>query len=317
MRKLIWVLLAITVSFVKIQGQSYEKVYFNKNDTINYYFKVVPKESPRGLLVLLPGARGNSDWALKASKIPYIAADSGLVTILLQHEIWLGFLREDIVSFLNQAINEVIIKYNIPKNKCVMGGFSSGGTMALSYTELAYMDSSKTATIPRGVFGLDSPIDMTEIYNSFHSTMQGFDCNGKREKISEQTRCMDEKMTKYLGTPSENLKNYIEHSPFIFSERYNSGGRAIFLKTVPVRLYSGMKDNNIQESIDDCDFYLETSPYLLSFLRSKGNQDATFKNQYDKDYNPDGGEYWRGKHEWWGFDSKECVGWIIKTINKK
>ena len=56
------------------------------------------------------------------------------------------------------------------------------------YTELAYIDSSKTAIIPKGVFGLDSPIDLTEIYNSFHSTILGFDCNGKRDKISEQTR---------------------------------------------------------------------------------------------------------------------------------
>ena len=50
-----------------------EKVYFNKNDTINYYFKVVPKESPRGITSFIARCRGNSDWELKASKIPYIA----------------------------------------------------------------------------------------------------------------------------------------------------------------------------------------------------------------------------------------------------
>jgi len=299
-----------------IYAQNYEKVYFTRNDTVNYYFKIVPKTTIKGLVVILPGIRGNSDWALKASKIPYIAADSGLVTILLQHEIWLGWLREDIVKFLNQAISEVIVKYNIPKNKCVIGGFSSGGTMALSYTELANYDSAQTIIKPKGVFGLDAPVDLIEIYNNFHAEAQGMECNGKRIEISEQTRNIDSKMTKYLGTPLDNYNNYIDHSPFIFGERYKNGGRAIYLKNVSLRLYSGIEYNSLQNKCD-CGFYLDTSPFLISFLRSKGNKDATFKSQYDKDYNPDGGEYWRGKHEWWGFDSKECVEWILKTINKK
>lgn len=295
--------------------QGYETVYFNKSDSINFYFKVVPEKPAIGLLILLPGARGNSDWALKASKIPYIAADSGLVTILLQHEIWLGFLRDDIVDYLNKSINETIIKHNIPKNKCIIGGFSSGGTMALSYTELAFKDSTKTVIIPKGVFGLDAPVDLIELYNVDYLEMQGYICNGRTEKTSDETRNMLERMTKYLGSPSDNYKNYLEHSPFIFSDRYNTGGQAILLKNVPVRIYSGIGINYMQRKAD-CGFYFDSSPYLISFLKSKGNQEATFKSQYDEDYKPDGGEQWRGRHEWYGFDSKECVDWIIKTIKK-
>jgi len=55
--------------------------------------------------------------------------------------------------------------------------------------------------------------------------------------------------------------------------------------------------------------------HLISFLKQKGNENATFKSQYDKDYNPDGGEKFRGRHAWKGFDSEECVNWITKIIN--
>ena len=294
-------------------GQEYETVYFNKSDSTNYYFKVVPEKPAIGLLVLLPGARGNSDWALKASKIPYIAADSGLVTILLQHEIWLGFLRDDIVDYLNRSINETIRKHTIPKNKCVIGGFSSGGTMDLSYTELAFKDTTKTTIIPQGVFGLDAPIDLIELYNINYLEVQGYTCDGDSVTASNESRFMLEKMSRHLGTPIDNYKNYLEHSPFIFSDRYNAGGQAILLKNVPIRIYAGYPLNYLQKKAN-CGFYFDSAPYLISFLKLKGNQDATFKSIYDEDYKPDGGEQWRGRHEWYGFDSKECVDWIIKTI---
>ena len=315
-KRIISFLIGAYISLIFGYGQGYEKIYFNKNDTINYYFKVVPKNAAKGLLILLPGARGNSDWAIKASKIPYIAADSGLITILLQHEIWLGFLRDDIVSFLNTAINNAILKHNIPKNKCVIGGFSSGGTMALSYTELAFIDSTKTAIIPKGVFGLDAPVDLTELFNVLDIEKKGFTYQGEKVKITDETQYMHEQMNKYLGTPWDNKSNFIKYSPFIFSDRYNTGGQAIYLNKVSVRIYSGIDYNYLQNKVDGS-FYFDSSPYFIFFLKSKGNKDATFKSQYDKDYNPDGGEQWRGRHEWWGFDSKECVDWIMKTINRK
>jgi hypothetical protein len=35
---------------------------------------------------------------------------------------------------------------------------------------------------------------------------------------------------------------------------------------------------------------------------SKRIADETFINKYDDDYNPDGGEAFRGRHAWLGFD---------------
>lgn len=300
-------------SFI-LKAQDYEKIYLDSSDSTKFYFKVTPDIQPKGLLILLPGSRGNSEWPLQTTKIPYIAADSGLVTIMINYEIWLCWLREDILELLNASINDVILKHNISREKCIIGGFSGGGTIALNYTELAFKDSTKTAIIPKGVFGLDAPVDLTELYNVDLLEVNGSVCNGEKIRVSDETQIMFEKMTKHLGTPNDNYDNYVKYSAFIFSDRYNTGGGAIYLKDVPVRIYSGIGNNYLQSKAD-CGFYLDSSPYLISFLRHKGNQNATFKSQYDEDYHPDGGEEFQGQHAWKGFDSKECVDWIMKIIN--
>ncbi len=296
-----------------LYSRNYSKVYIDSNDSTKYYYCVAPDSQPVGLLILLPGARGNSEWPLKTTKIPYLAAEYGLATIMIDYETWLSWLHDDVLKLLNSSIKNVIQKYKIPTDKCVIGGFSSGGAMALNYTELAFKNQSKTAIVPAGVFGLDAPVDLSELYNVNLLEIQGFVCNGEKVKVSEETKNMYEKMNKYLGNTAENYENYQKYSPFIFNERYHSGGSAVYLKNVPVRIYSGISENYLQKK-SECGFYLDSSPFLISFLKHKGNQKASFKSIYDDDYSPDGGENFRGRHAWLGFDSQECVNWIMNLI---
>ena len=297
-------------------AQQYEKVYLDQSDSTRFYFKVAPDFQAEGLLVLLPGSRGDAEWPLKTTKIPYLAADHGLVTIMINYEIWLCWLREDILDLLNESILDVLSEHNIPREKCVIGGFSGGGAIALNYTERAYKDSLQTSVIPKGVFSLDAPLDLTELFDVNNLEVDGFLCKGEQIKVTDETRIMLEKMTKYLGTPEYDLDNFYEHSVFIFNDRYHNGGNAIYLKDVPVRIYSGICANYMQGK-SECGFYLDTSPFLVSFLKHHGNEFATFKSQYDEDYNPDGGEQFRGRHAWLGFDSDECVGWILQILKDR
>ena len=228
---------------------------------------------------------------------------------------WTNWQRDDILDLLNESILDVISIHNIPRDECVIGGFSSGGAIALNYTELAYKEPFRTAVIPKAVFSLDAPVDLTELFHVNELEVDCFICNGKKIEVSNETRIMLEKMMKYLGTPKVNLDNYFEYSAFIFNDRYNTGGNAIHMKNVPVRIYSGIGPNYLQNKAE-CGFYLDSSPFLVSFLKHQGNEFATFKSQYDKDYHPDGGEQFRGKHAWLGFDSTECVNWIVQILKK-
>ena len=298
-----------------IKAQEYEKVFLG-SDTSEFYFKIVPDFQAKGLLVLLPGARGNSEWPLKTTKIPYIAAERGLVTIMISYEPWLVWLRNDVLELVNKAINDVLNKHNIPANKCIIGGFSAGGNMALNYTEHAFIDSSITAITPCGVFALDPPMDLVELYKILNYEMEGCYCLDKKVKITEETKSLHEQMTKYLGTPWNNHNNYFQYSPFLISDRFENGGMAIHLKDVPVRIYSGFDWDYYKNKTEYCSLTIPSSPFLISFLQSKGNERATYKDQFEEDYYPDGGEEFRGRHAWKGFDSEECVDWIIETLNE-
>ncbi|MFC2098255.1 hypothetical protein ACFLSP_00785 [Bacteroidota bacterium] len=306
--------ISLIISCIHTPAQNYEKVFLVEGDTSDYYYQVVPEKKASGLLILLPGARGDAEWPLKTTKIPYMAAEEGLVTIMISYETWLGFLTDEVLELLNESIDDVIRKHNIPGNKCVIGGFSSGGNMALSYAEFAYHDSLTTAVIPKGVFALDPPVDLTELYNILHQEIQRSYYPDQKVNITEETKSMHEQMTRYLGTPWDNYDNYVKYSPFLLSEKYGNGGMAINLKNLPVRIYSGFDSEYFNRKAEECSLYSPGSPLLISFLRLHGNKNATFKNQYDEDYNPQGGEEFRGRHAWKGFDSRECVDWILKTI---
>lgn len=296
------------------EAQRYEKVLLDPSDSTKYFYKVSPDEQARGLLVLLPGTRGNSEWPLKTTNIPYLAAERGIVTIMIDYEIWLCWLRDDILNLLNKSILHVMSEHGIPGNKCVIGGFSSGGAIALNYTKMAHSDPLKTAIVPRAVFSFDAPLDLTELFRVDALEVEGFICNGEKVKVSDESRIMLEKMKNHLGTPEDSLENYFDQSVFIFNDRYGSGGTAIQLKDVPVRIYSGIGQNYLRNKAD-CGFYLDSAPYLISFLKHHGNNSATFISQYDEDYFPDGGEDFRGRHAWLGFDSKECIEWVVQIMS--
>jgi hypothetical protein len=317
MRTGITLLFGLILSITSTWGQDYTKVYFDSNDSTRFFYQVAPAEDANGLLILLPGSRGNAEWPLKVSSIPAIAAESGLVTILISYEKWLAWLHDDVLEFLNASVQYVLTQYDIPPDKCVIGGFSGGGNMAISYAELAYEDHSKTAVVPCGVFALDPPIDLVELYGIFHREIEGYYCLGEKAEVTEETLSIHEKMTNYLGTPWDNPDNYLKYSPFLLSDKYGKGGRAIFLKDFPVRVYSGYRYDYFDTKVNNCSLYAPGAPFFISFLRFKGNMNATFKNQYDDDYHPDGGEKYRGRHAWLGFDSGECVDWMLDILEKQ
>lgn len=126
------IIIGIISSICWTNAQEYEKVYLDPSDSTKFYYQVTPDSQAKGLLVLLPGTRGSAEWPLKTTRIPYIAADSGLVTIMIDYEIWLYWLRGDVLELLNTSINDVLERHKIASDKCVIGGFSSGGTMALN-----------------------------------------------------------------------------------------------------------------------------------------------------------------------------------------
>jgi hypothetical protein len=121
-----------------------------------------------------------------------------------------------------------------------------------------------------------------------------------------------EKMNTQFGGPPEKFPvKYIQYS--MYSRNQPEGGNAVYLKTVPVRIYSD-PDIDWQMKNRHADLYdmnaLDQTAMInqLSFL---GNTKAEYINALGKGYRPNG---MRHPHSWSIAEPVDCLAWILKCL---
>ena len=68
-------------------------------------------------------------------------------------------------ALLDEIIYEVITGHNIPEHNIFLGGMSASGTRALRFVQYCNQGKSKYNTTVRGVFAVDSPLDLERFYS--------------------------------------------------------------------------------------------------------------------------------------------------------
>lgn len=156
-------------------GQPFEYVYKNPNDsTFNCYLKIFPEtDSIKGLIVRdysnLPNASKGSPYQL----VP-LASKAGLMTLITNTSSQFPelFTSYTTIKLLDNMVQEVIKEHKIPKNNIFIGGISSSGTRALRYAQ--YCAQGKSNIKIRGVFSVDSPLDLERFYYSAYYHKKNF-----------------------------------------------------------------------------------------------------------------------------------------------
>jgi hypothetical protein len=156
------ILLSLTLFFsVNLLAQKIDTVYTEINGVLEtFYFALIPEQPSRGLLVVLGGFSYPQE-TFTETNLPTKACAAGYTVLL-------PFLyRADTVdrnnvfqARLELLIPEVIKKYNIPKNKFIIGGQSWAGEQAMLYAEKAFNPNSKQIVKPNAVFGVDPALDL-------------------------------------------------------------------------------------------------------------------------------------------------------------
>lgn len=103
-------------------------------------------------------------------------------------------------------------------SKFIIGGFSSGGNIALSYS-IWVKKNKKNKFIPTDIFIGDSPLDLEYLYKNKISLLS----NSKNLEVIEQAKYLVNFLDYYYGDPSVNREKYLEISPYIKSK----GGKNI------------------------------------------------------------------------------------------
>ena len=144
-------------------GQNLEKIVFNDKDAEDYYIQLKPPtENINGILILLPGYAENAE-SIFPSNLFNTAYANGIWTIAIADGEKI-YADENVIEKLNRGLADFIKRNpNVPKDKFVIGGFSAGGTIGLRYAEYSIEHPAKTPIALKGVFTIDSPIDLVDI----------------------------------------------------------------------------------------------------------------------------------------------------------
>jgi hypothetical protein len=315
-----WMLFSILFAFSQDSYQNrLVKHIIQENDTSHifkseishnelYYQALVPEGAIKGALILLPSAWEETESVLTHNKQLYQQAyDKGIITVVPSANAHIC-LDTPLLDFLNKTFVDLIVRYRVPDDMFVIGGFSLGGTIGLRYTEMAYEDARQTAIVPCAVFSVDGPVDFITLYQQFETNILN---SRDGEAAAEATYFINGMHKAFGGSPEDTYINYVKHS--VYSRKEPKGGNAQYLATVPVQVYA---DPDIDWAIKyhKRSYYDMNAPALSALiieLNRQGNDKATFVNQLGKGYRLDGT---RHPHSWSLVDANDCIEWILTCM---
>jgi hypothetical protein len=307
-----FIFIAAFFSTTLFAQQKIDTVFTEKNGTLEtLYFTLIPGQPSKGLLVILGGFSYPQETLIETN-LPVKACAAGYTVLL-------PFLyRADTVdrnnifeTRLEALIPEVIRKYNIPKNKFIIGGQSWAGHQAMFYAEKAYNPNYKSIVKPNAVFGVDPPLDLKRLFNGYIRAMA---IDTSKKKGAEAVMITTLFKNQFGGTPAQKPKAYEMASSFYRDAK--DGGNAKYLTSIPVRLYSDpdinwfiMQRNGPVEWTNLADI----SACIVQ-LRLLGNKNAEYISCLGKGFLPNGE---RHPHAFSMLDADEFITWADKILSKK
>jgi pimeloyl-ACP methyl ester carboxylesterase len=302
------ILLSLTAALFWLKNpghaQSIEKIIVNQKDSLTgYYLAIQPaSHTISNVLVMLPGYAQTPESIFPETKLHNVAYVNNILVIAVAEGPKI-YADSAVVPKLNQVFKDVISRYGVRPDQFVLGGFSAGGTIALRYAELCKESPSTYPINPKGVFTIDSPVDLINLWGYFEREIAR---NFAEAGVSE-ARFITKVMTQEYGTPKSNLSQYKQLTPFY--KDLNEPGNERFLKNMGVRVYHDVDINwylkERRRSIFDANY--ADSSELINRLLVLGNQRAEFVQSDRKGYRSNG---MRHPHSWSIVNEVECIQWI-------
>lgn len=301
---LILILLLLTSN--SIYSQSVKKIVVNEKELFSgYYLAVEPQtDSIAGVIILLAGFGQRAEDIFPETKLQNVAFENNILTIAFAGG---NKLYADSITQYNltAVIKNILQTYKVDSHNFVLGGFSAGGMIALRYVELCNEFPDKFPIQPKGVFTVDSPIDIFTIYTQLEQNLKD---NYSELAVEEADRAIKHIKNDY-GVPRENIPVYSKLTAFSMNKAY--GENELFLKNTAVRTYHDVDISwrliNRNQTVHNSNY--EVTAELLNRLLLMGNTKAEFMQSFKTGYRSNGQ---RHPHSWSIVNEVECIQWITK-----
>ncbi len=303
MLRLIIILALITVS---CQGQNKENsstVHTRSQNKITSEFELIKADKQKGLLILFPCFPCDAQNTLSEFKISDISINNGFSVLAMNFNQHL-FLSPEEKQELSEKLESIISQNNLPKQNIFIGGFSSGGNVSLLISN--YLVKNKSEIQPKGVFIVDSPIDLLGLYKTAHKNLQ---LNFSEPSIQEAT-WIKNFFEDQFGNPEKGITNYEKNSPFTLETKNIENLKE--LKNLKLRFYTEpdlkwWQDNRKNDYQDLNAYYIKE---LSGKLKSEfGTKDIELIETENKGYRSNGE---RHPHSWAIVNEDELVEWMTE-----
>ena len=297
-------LFALNTSF----AQNIENIYLNEDDsTRNRYLAVCPLEgSYNGYMFLIPSFYESPEHVMEQTDLPILAAQNGILTIIPTFKTGLASFGIDSLtqSSFKEIIDDVHKRYTLKHSNFYLGGFSIGGSCAVKFTEDAVRDNYDY--IPDAIFVVDPPLDFIRLYNSFKRTLR----IAPHSKLKNEALYLIDRMEEeFDGTPVTNTQNYINQSPYCFTDTNQTAIKQIV--NIPVRYYTEPELHwkmNAYGSTDYSDINGLDGSCMINELILLGNKHAELILTEDRGYRRP--NHRKQPHSWSIINDEELIEWL-------
>ena len=304
------ILLLFVFTYQLSTAQKHEYVYKNPSDSsFNCYLGVLPNtDKIKGVIIRdfssLPNINKKSRYRWMEFALENDIAVLYTVTSNFFPEL---FYNDAGPILLDEMLHEFLRKHQIPKNNVFIGGISASGTRALRFAQYCAEGKSKYNHQIKGVFAVDSPLDIERFYRSAEEHKKYF-ATSMKEEAELVLKAFPEQLA---GTPHDHLDYYQDASVFSASDVYG-GNAKHYLQTALLLIHEPDIDWWLHERGAS---YYDINSYDIAgfaqYLQSIQHKDIELISTSGKGFDKQGK---RNCHSWTIVDEAYLIEWVLKRI---
>ena len=285
------------------------KIVAKETDTTYEVFKtddyelIKPNEKSNTVLVLFGGYPENIEDIKREFKIIDIAKENNIAVLFMNFnkKLW---LEEGEKVKLTELLYNTITKNTLQTDNIFIGGFSSGGVVSLLISDFI-IEMNQYAIEPKGVFIIDSPIDLLGLY---YASRKNIKKNFSEISVEESTWII-KALEEQFGKPEDSISEFEKYS--VYTLKTHNIKNLVHLKNTKIRLYTEpdtiwWKQNRLTE-------YENTNAYYIKSLsedlkKEFGDSNIEYIPTLNRGYRSNGD---RHPHSWSIVDEKDLMNWML------
>ena len=296
MKKIFFVLIVVTILF------SCKSSISEVNHIIDKEFEIYKVSNSKATLVLFPCFPCDIENTKNEFPIIEEANKKGVSVILMNYNFKL-YLKDSELQNLSKHFNSIFENNKLSTDNVYIGGFSGGGNVTLLLSN--YLIKERNSIQPKGVFIVDSPIDLLGLYKVAEKNIIS---NFSSESVQEANWIIDTFNSEF-GNPKDSISLYKKLSPYTLET--NTISNLENLKNLKIRLYTEPDFDwwlqNRKNQKDEINSYFIEQ--LYNDLKIEGFQKIELINTKNKGYRADGT---RHPHSWAIVDKENLLNWVLE-----